>query len=53
MIAPRASSIQMERMMSISEYIATPNVAANRPMPLTIIDGAEVHSAMDTASRFV
>ena len=53
MTAPRASSMQMERIMSMSEYIATPKVAANRPMPLTMIDGAEVPSAMDTDSRFV
>ena len=52
-IAPRAISMHMELMISISEYTATPKVAANRPMPDTMIDGVEVPSAICTASRLV
>ena len=31
------------------EYSATPKVAANRPMPLTMMEGAEVRRAVMTA----
>ena len=48
--APRAISIHMELMMSMSEYTATPNVAANSPVPETIIEGIEDESAVTTAS---
>ena len=49
MRAPRAMSIHMELMMSISEYSATPKVAANRPMPETMMEGMEAASAVWTA----
>jgi hypothetical protein len=49
MIAPRAMSIHMELMMSRSEYTATPKVAANRPMPDTMMEGTEVARAVVTA----
>lgn len=48
--APLAISIHMELMMSISEYTATPNVAANSPIPDTMIDGIEDESAVMTLS---
>ena len=51
MMAPRAISIHMELMISISEYSATPKVAANSPIPDTRIDGMEVASAVVTAAR--
>ncbi len=47
--APRAISMHIEPIMSISEYIATPNVAAKSPIPETAIDGMEVESAAVTA----
>ena len=40
--APRAISIHIELMISISEYSATPKVAANSPIPETMMDGIEV-----------
>ena len=46
MIAPRAKRMHMELIMSISEYTATPNVAENRPIPDTMIEGIEVASAV-------
>ena len=48
--APRAISIHMELIISISEYRATPKVAANRPMPETMMEGIEVVSAVWTAA---
>ncbi len=51
--APRAISIHMELMMSMSEYTATPKVAANRPSPDTRIDGIEAASAVVTLSRLL
>lgn len=47
--APLAISMHMELMMSILEYTATPNVAAKSPIPLTIMDGMELESAVATA----
>ena len=41
-IAPLAINRHIELMISMSEYNATPKVAANNPMPETIIDGIEV-----------
>ena len=49
-IAPRAIRSQSELMISISEYIPTPNVAAKNPSALTIIDGIDVECAIFTAS---
>ena len=49
--APLAISIHMELMMSISEYTATPKVAANSPMPETMMDGMDEESAVVTAER--
>ena len=46
MMAPRAISMHMEPTISMLEYTATPKVAANNPMPLTITDGAEARSAL-------
>ena len=46
--APLASSIHMVLTMSMLEYSATPNVAANSPIPETMIDGIEVDSAVTT-----
>ncbi len=40
--APRAISIHIELIISISEYSATPKVAANSPIPETMMDGIEV-----------
>lgn len=45
-IAPLAMSIHMELIISISEYTATPNVAANNPIPLTMMDGIDVERAV-------
>jgi hypothetical protein len=45
-IAPRAISIHIELIISISEYTATPNVAANRPIPDTMIDGTDAARAV-------
>ena len=45
-IAPRAISLHIELIMSISLYMATPNVAANNPIPETIIEGIEAASAV-------
>ena len=45
--APLAISIHIELIISISEYTATPKVAAKSSSPLTIIDGIEVESASD------
>ena len=44
-IAPLAMSMHMELIMSISEYTATPKVAANRPQPLTIMEGRDTARA--------
>ena len=41
-IAPLAMSAQSEPIISTSEYIATPTVAANSPIALTMIDGIEI-----------
>ena len=49
--APLAISIHIELIISISEYRATPNVAAKSPIALTITDGMEVESAVITDSR--
>ena len=49
-IAPLAISMHIELMISMSEYTATPKVAAKSPSPLTIIDGIDVESAVLTAS---
>ena len=51
MIAPRAISVHMELIMSISEYTATPYVAAKSPNPETSIEGMEAESAVETLSR--
>jgi hypothetical protein len=45
-IAPLAINIHIELMMSISEYTATPKVAANSPIALTTIDGIEAARAV-------
>ena len=44
-------SMHMELIMSISEYTATPKVAANSPIPLTIIDGIEEARAFVTETQ--
>ena len=49
--APRAISIHMELTISMSEYSATPKVAANIPMPETMMEGMEVARAVWTAVR--
>lgn len=49
--APRAISMHIELMMSMSEYTATPKVAAKSPMPETIIEGMDVARAVVTLSR--
>ena len=49
MRAPRAMSMHMELMMSMSEYRATPKVAAKRPMPETMMEGTDVARAVWTA----
>ena len=45
-IAPLDIKVQSDFIISIFEYIATPNVAAKNPRPLTIIDGIDVASAI-------
>ena len=50
MIAPRAISVQSEAIISTLAIIPTPNVAANNPCALTIIDGIVVPSAFYIAS---
>ena len=44
--APLAMSIQSEPMISTSEYIATPKVAAKKPRALTVIEPMLVESAV-------
>ena len=45
--APRASSVQIAPIISTFEYRATPNVAAKKLHPLTIIDFIENLCAME------
>ena len=51
--APRASSVQMELIMSILEYKDTPIVTAKKLNPLIIMDLMEVLWAIATASFLV
>ena len=48
--APLASNVQIELIISILEYAATPNVAAKKLRPLLTIDGMLIRCAMETAS---
>ena len=47
-MAPRAIRLHIELIISISEYTATPKVAAKKPNALTIIDGIDVSNAVVT-----
>ena len=51
--APRASSVQIAPIISTFEYRATPNVAAKKLHPLTIIDFIENLCAMEIDSFLV
>ena len=50
--APLARSIHKELIISILEYIPTPNVAAKKLNALTMTDCKELSNAVLTASRF-
>ena len=50
-IAPLAIRSQRELIMSTSEYRATPKVAENSHMALTIMEGMDTFRALVTASR--